>query len=271
MTRASKQNAPEGGLRERVSAIPGVTVEHDDDHGVRLEFRVPDVAAALRIEWPTVTILGAPALAIIISAIVQIAGDGAGTAAQITVLIFVAPVLLILAFVLVYWRKKSRRVVRLADGVISPGPWMLAQAGEHVYARDEIIRLELVKRSDSMTRLTPGRIVVETAFHRATFGGHLRDDELELLWEFVTETTGMDQITIPWKRMVAISALVGLSGGAITFVAAGTLAGIDARPQLLHAFGSLTVGAVVFGLVLGVWRRQQPTLKRLDDDTSAQS
>lgn len=268
MTIASKQNVPEEGLRERVSAIPGVTVEQDDDRGVRLEFRIPDVAAALRLEWPTVTILGAPALAIIISAIVQIAGDGAGTAAQITVLIFVAPVLLILAFVLVYWRRKSRRIVHLAEGIIRPGPWMLAQAGDHVYARDEIIRLELVKRRNTMTRLTPGRIVVETAFHRATFGGHLRDDELELLWEYVVEITGMEQITMPWKRMVGISVLAGLSAIAITFVVAGTFVQASPRPQLLHAFGSLTVGAVVFGLILGAWRRRQPTLERLDDDTS---
>jgi hypothetical protein len=248
-------------LRKRVAALPGVDVETDDNHGrTRLIFTIPDLGTALRLEWPTVFILGGPALAIVISAIIQLVTDGAETAAQVTVLIFVAPVLLIMAFAVLYRRRKSRRVIELAKDVIVPGPWMLAHGGEHQFARGEIIRLQKVARRDTLTRLMHGHIVVETAFHRATFGGHLRDDELEVLWDFVRAVTGMETITIPLKRMVTFSVLVALGVAAATFFGVDAVMRVGPRPQLIHAFAALTVGTVIFGLMFGAWRRSQPTL-----------
>lgn len=251
-------------LATRVAELPGVDVELDDDRAARAIFTIPDLQTALRLEWPTMAFLGLPALAIVISSIVQLISNGAETAAQITVLIFVAPVLLILAFVILYSRRKSRRVVELSPDVIGPGPWMLAQSGEHCYERGEIIRLEKVRRSDTLTHLSPGHIVVETAFHRATFGGHLRDDELDVLWEFVVEMTGLETITIPWKRMLVFSGLVGVLCAGATFVGADALLRSGPNPQLVHVFASLTVGAVAFGLTLGAWRRTSPTLLQPD-------
>ena len=234
----------------------------DEDASARLIFTIPNLRTALRLEWPTMAVLGLPALAIVISSIVQVVMNGPDTAAQITVLIFVAPVLLILAFAILYTRRKSRRVIELSEDTIVPGPWMLAQGGEHRYERREIIRLEKVLRSDTITHLTPGHIVVETPFHRATFGGHLRDDELDVLWEFVRETTAMDTIIIPWKRMLVFSGLVGVLCAGATFVGADALLRVGPNPQIVHVFASLTVGAVAFGLSLGAWRRNSPTLGR---------
>lgn len=255
-------------LAARVEALPGVAVESTEDgERTRLVFTVPDVATALRLEWPTLLVLGLPTLAIIVQSIIQLSQGGPDAPARITVLIFVAPVLLILAFVILYWRRKSRRIVELGEDVIVPGPWMLAQGGKHRFERSEIIRLQLVRRGDTITRIMHGHIVVETAFHRATFGGHLTDAQLDVLWEYVVERTGLESIRIPWKRILGFSTAVGLVAAGATFVGADALLRVGPRPQIVHVFGSMTVGAVVFGLILGAWRRQLPTLGRLDIDT----
>ncbi|MGM0557510.1 MAG: hypothetical protein ACQEVA_14090 [Myxococcota bacterium] len=264
MSSEPSQNVPQE-LRERVAALPGVDVETDGEHGrTRLVFTIPDLATALRLEWPTVLVLGGPALAIVISAIVELITNGTEAAAQITILIFVAPVLLIMAAAVIYRRRKSRRVIELAEDLIVPGPWMLAHGGEHEYKRADIIRLEKVARRDTLTRLTHGHIVVESAFQRATFAGHLKDEELAVLWDFVRAVTGMEAIKIPLQRMVTFSVVVGLAVAAATFFGVDAVLREGPRPQIVHAFAGLTVGAVMFVLLLGAWRRTRPTLEERD-------
>ncbi len=265
MPSPATDNEPQA-RRARVDELPGVQVEDDpDSERVRLVFTIPDMTTALKLEWPSVAVLGGPALAIILSSIYQLITNGSQTAAHVTVLIFIAPVLLILTFVILYWRRKTQRVIELAPGLLVPGPWMLAQGGEHQFARQEIIRFEKVARRDSHTRLMPGHIVVETAFHRASFGGHLSDDDLEVLWAFVQQVTEMKPITIPWERMVTFSAAVGIAAGAATFLAVDAFLRVGPDPRILDAFSALTAGAVVFGLMLGGWRRGQPTLANRED------
>lgn len=260
MPSSAHDNEPQA-RRARAEELPGVQVEDDPDSGhVRLVFSIPDLSTALKLEWPSVAVLGGPALAIIISSIYQLITNGTQTAAHVTVLIFIAPVLLILAFVILYWRRKSQRMIELAPGLLKPGPWMLAQGGQHRFDRREIIRFEKVARRDSHTRLMPGHIVIETAFHRASFGGHLSDDDLEVLWAFVQQVVEMEPITIPWERMVTLSAVVGISTGTAVFLAVDAFLRIGPDPRIIHAFAGLTAGAVVFGLMLGAWRRRQPSI-----------
>ena len=249
-------------LAERVADIPGLELRLDDDSGfAELEFSIPDLVTALRVEWPTIATLGAPALALVIYSIYRVAVGEADAAALGTVLIFAAPVLLILGFIVVYWRQRSSRTVRLGEGSIQPEPLVATPDSPLTFTAENIIHLECVRRTDTITHLTQGYIVVESAFHRATFGDHLRDEELRLLWDFIEEWTTLPHLRLPLAKMISVSLLAGCACAAATFATVDSVLRVGEHPQLVHGFAGLTVGVLVFGLVLGGWRRSRRTLE----------